>query len=135
MCAAAWKNWLFPEFASRMLRGDIPAELQLILLDGPCDQQRDSLLEAEAAIDDITCSTIHGFCQQLIKPYQVEATDVDWKSDVKPTVHAVSRASSPTFTRNSRSSRLRTIWTVETTLQVSGPFMHSCPPDQSDANP
>ena len=29
-----------------------------------------------AAIDEITCSTIHGFCQRLIKPYPVEA-DID----------------------------------------------------------
>ena len=26
-----------------------------------------------AALDEITCTTIHGFCQQLIKPYPVEA--------------------------------------------------------------
>lgn len=61
------------EFVSRMLRGDIPAELKLVLPDGLSDPQRESLLAAEAAIDDITCSTIHGFCQQLIRPYPVEA--------------------------------------------------------------
>ena len=31
---------------------------------------------ASEAIDEITCSTIHGFCQRLIKPYPVEA-DID----------------------------------------------------------
>src|SRR3546814_1512552 len=29
-----------------------------------------------SVIDEITCSTIHGFCQRLIKPYPVEA-DID----------------------------------------------------------
>ena len=24
-------------------------------------------------LDEITCTTIHGFCQQLIKPYPIEA--------------------------------------------------------------
>lgn len=61
------------EFASRMLGGDIPAELQLVLPNGLSDPQKESLLAAEAAIDDITCSTIHGFCQQLMRPYPVEA--------------------------------------------------------------
>jgi exodeoxyribonuclease-5 len=28
---------------------------------------------AAAALDETTCTTIHGFCQQLIKPYSVEA--------------------------------------------------------------
>ncbi len=42
-----------------------------------CPQaQRDNLAAASAAIDEITCSTIHGFCQRLIKPYPVEA-DID----------------------------------------------------------
>ncbi|MFW8696203.1 hypothetical protein, partial [Mesorhizobium japonicum] len=38
--------------------------------------QRDNLVSATAAIDEITCSTIHGFCQRLIKPYPAEA-DID----------------------------------------------------------
>ena len=38
--------------------------------------QRDNLTAASAAIDEITCSTIHGFCQRLIKPYPAEA-DID----------------------------------------------------------
>ena len=37
---------------------------------------RRNLAAAIAAIDEITCSTIHGFCQRLIKPYPVEA-DID----------------------------------------------------------
>ena len=35
-----------------------------------------NLAPASAAIDEITCSTIHGFCQRLIKPYPAEA-DID----------------------------------------------------------
>ena len=44
--------------------------------DGLSEAQRDNLAAASAAIDEITCSTIHGFCQRLIKPYPVEA-DID----------------------------------------------------------
>ena len=35
--------------------------------------QRAAIATAAAALDEITCTTIHGFCQQLIKPYPVEA--------------------------------------------------------------
>lgn len=61
------------EFISRMLRGDVPAELRLVLPGDLTEAQRTALSAAESAIDDITCSTIHGFCQRLIRPYPVEA--------------------------------------------------------------
>lgn len=60
-------------FVDCLLRGLIPLELRLVLPDGPNEAQRQTLLLAQANIDDITCSTIHGFCQQLIRPYPVEA--------------------------------------------------------------
>jgi ATP-dependent exoDNAse (exonuclease V) beta subunit len=46
------------------------------LPEGLSDTQRVHLATASEAIDAITCSTIHGFCQRLIKPYPVEA-DID----------------------------------------------------------
>ena len=35
--------------------------------------QRAAITAARAALEEITCTTIHGFCQQLIKPYPIEA--------------------------------------------------------------
>ena len=44
--------------------------------DGLSEEQRRNLAAADAALDEMTCSTIHGFCQRLITPYPVEA-DID----------------------------------------------------------
>ncbi|MFC3784084.1 exodeoxyribonuclease-5 [Sphingopyxis italica] len=64
------------EFVEALAAGDVAAELRVGLPDGLSQAQRDNLVTASAAIDEITCSTIHGFCQRLIKPYPVEA-DID----------------------------------------------------------
>jgi exodeoxyribonuclease-5 len=64
------------EFVSELAAGRIPAELQVALPYGLADAHRRHLASAVAAIDEITCSTIHGFCQRLIRPYPVEA-DID----------------------------------------------------------
>ena len=56
--------------------GDIPAELRVALPYGLSEDQRCRLAAAREAIDELTCSTIHGFCQRLITPYPVEA-DID----------------------------------------------------------
>lgn len=69
------------EFVGALIAGDIPTELRVALPDGLSEAQRDNLATAAAAIDDITCSTIHGFCQRLIKPYPVEA-NIDPGADV-----------------------------------------------------
>ena len=63
-------------FVSRLAVGDIPVELRVALPDGLSEEQRGNLAEADAALDEMTCSTIHGFCQRLIAPYPVEA-DID----------------------------------------------------------
>ena len=64
------------EFVADLSAGKIAAELRIALPGGLSQAQRDNLAAASAAIDEITCSTIHGFCQRLIKPYPVEA-DID----------------------------------------------------------
>ncbi|KQN04863.1 ATP-dependent endonuclease [Sphingobium sp. Leaf26] len=61
------------DFVDELLDGRIPRELRIALPDGLSAEQRTHLDGAAAAIDEITCSTIHGFCQRLIKPYPVEA--------------------------------------------------------------
>lgn len=64
------------EFVSDLSAGKIADELRVALPDGLSKVQRDNLAAASAAIDEITCSTIHGFCQRLIRPYPAEA-DID----------------------------------------------------------
>ena len=64
------------ELVETLAAGRVPAELQAALPDGLCERQRGHLAAATESIDEMTCSTIHGFCQRLIKPYPVEA-DID----------------------------------------------------------
>ncbi|BCH19657.1 UvrD-helicase domain-containing protein [Mesorhizobium sp. L-2-11] len=64
------------EIVADLSAGRIATELRVALPDGLSQAQRDNLATASAAIDEITCSTIHGFCQRLIKPYPAEA-DID----------------------------------------------------------
>ncbi|WMT88952.1 UvrD-helicase domain-containing protein [Pelagibacterium sp. 26DY04] len=64
------------EFVTDLSAGTIATELRVALSDGLTQAHRDNLAAASAAIDEITCSTIHGFCQRLIKPYPAEA-DID----------------------------------------------------------
>jgi exodeoxyribonuclease-5 len=61
------------EFVGELNAGRIPAELHVALPNGLADRHRRNLAVASETIDEITCSTIHGFCQRLIKPYPVEA--------------------------------------------------------------
>ena len=64
------------EFVGELTAGRIPAELCVALPGGLSDQHRQNLAAASDTIDEISCSTIHGFCQRLIKPYPAEA-DID----------------------------------------------------------
>jgi exodeoxyribonuclease-5 len=64
------------DFVDELGVGQIPAELRIALPEGLSQVQQGHLTRASAAIDEMTCSTIHGFCQRLIKPYPVEA-DID----------------------------------------------------------
>lgn len=64
------------KFATDLLDGHVAPELRMVLPDGLSQTQRSNLAAANDRIDEITCSTIHGFCQRLIKPYPAEA-DID----------------------------------------------------------
>ena len=59
-------------FVQSLLDGKVPVELEAGLPDGLSDDQKAALATGAAALDEITCTTIHGFCQQLIRPYPVE---------------------------------------------------------------
>lgn len=41
--------------------------------DGPTPEQRRYLVKARSMLDELTCTTIHGFCQRLLRPYPAEA--------------------------------------------------------------
>ena len=60
-------------YVEEMAHGRIPVELRAALPDALSDRQLRCLGTASAAIDEMTCTTIHGFCQRLIRPYPVEA--------------------------------------------------------------
>ena len=55
-----------------LLSGEIPVELAEALPAGLTEAQMTHLQNGAGALDEITCTTIHGFCQQLIRPYPVE---------------------------------------------------------------
>ena len=74
-------------FVGVLTAGDIPTELRVALPDGLSNEQRGNLAAADAALDEMTCSTIHGFCQRLITPYPVEA-DIDPGAAVMDRVEA-----------------------------------------------
>jgi exodeoxyribonuclease-5 len=61
------------EYVAALTDGEIPPELQIALPQGLSEHHRRHLAGASLQIDDLTCSTIHGFCQRLIQPYPVEA--------------------------------------------------------------
>ena len=61
------------EFVVHLVTGRIPPELAVALPDGLSPTQKDNLAKASALLDEITCTTIYGFCQCLIKPYPAEA--------------------------------------------------------------
>ena len=60
-------------YVEEMARGRIPDELRAALPDALSDRQLGHLRTATSEIDEMVCTTIHGFCQRLIRPYPVEA--------------------------------------------------------------
>jgi ATP-dependent exoDNAse (exonuclease V) beta subunit len=60
-------------FVGALARDQIPDELHLALPEGLSARQAKAIAAAAKTLDELTCTTIHGFCQQLIKPYPVEA--------------------------------------------------------------
>ena len=63
-------------YVSELLAGTVPKPLEAVLSGGIDVQQRTSLQTAALRFDELTTSTIHGFCQILLADYAVEA-DID----------------------------------------------------------
>lgn len=59
-----------------LLRGEVPPELRPAIPDGLSALQRANLEAANERLDELTATTIHGFCQAMIRAYAVEA-DLD----------------------------------------------------------
>ena len=60
-------------YLDSLLAGTVPDELRLCLPNGPTASAKAALRAAAARLDELTCSTIHGFCHDLLRTYSVEA--------------------------------------------------------------
>lgn len=61
------------EYISELLAGKPPKPLLVVLPQGLSAAQRENLAAAQKQLDELTCTTIHGFCQRLVTPYPVQA--------------------------------------------------------------
>jgi ATP-dependent exoDNAse (exonuclease V) beta subunit len=79
------------EYVRELVNGNVPEPLQIAMAEdfadgqseplslaasaagGLTDKQMESLSSAAGALDELTCTTIHGFCQRLTTPYPIEA--------------------------------------------------------------
>lgn len=60
------------KFVGQLHEGKVPAELQHALAAPLSALQHENIDCGSQTLDEITCTTIHGFCQQLVRPYPVE---------------------------------------------------------------
>ncbi|HEV7417730.1 MAG TPA: UvrD-helicase domain-containing protein [Tianweitania sediminis] len=61
------------ETIGTLLAGDVPGFLKSVLPHGLSEQQRDALVAASLHLDELTATTIHGFCQSIIRSHGVQA--------------------------------------------------------------
>jgi ATP-dependent exoDNAse (exonuclease V) beta subunit len=52
----------------------IPKELDVAVMGGLLPEQLANVKAAASTLDELTCTTIHGFCQQIVRAYPVEAS-------------------------------------------------------------
>jgi CRISPR-associated exonuclease Cas4 len=60
-------------FLAEVLAGQVPEELELAFPEGATPAQRVALEVARGRLDELTCTTIHQFCHDLLRIYAVEA--------------------------------------------------------------
>jgi ATP-dependent exoDNAse (exonuclease V) beta subunit len=60
-------------FVAKLANGEVPPELEIAFPKGVAAQQQANLDRAKKSLDQLVCSTVHGFAQALIKPYPIEA--------------------------------------------------------------
>lgn len=61
------------ETVDLLLMGVVPAFLKAVIPQGLSDQQRNALIAASTQLDELTATTIHGFCQAIIRSHGVQA--------------------------------------------------------------
>ena len=62
------------EFVGELAKGVVRPDLRAGFPNGaPTEAQRRMLGQARDSLDELLCTTIHGFCQRLLRPYPVEA--------------------------------------------------------------
>jgi ATP-dependent exoDNAse (exonuclease V) beta subunit len=60
-------------YVLQLAEGAIPRELTIAIPDGLSPEQTKNICAAAAQLDELVCTTIHGFCQQIVRAYPVEA--------------------------------------------------------------
>ena len=60
-------------FATMLSKGEVPRDLEHLLPKGITLEQKAKVERACEALDQLACTTIHGFAQALLKPYPAEA--------------------------------------------------------------
>ncbi|MEA3153019.1 MAG: CRISPR-associated exonuclease Cas4 [Betaproteobacteria bacterium] len=60
-------------FVNELLNGSIPDDLALAVDGALTAPQRAALTAARARLDELTATTIHGFCHKLLRSYAIEA--------------------------------------------------------------
>jgi CRISPR-associated exonuclease Cas4 len=60
-------------FVNELLNGNVPDDLALAVDKALTAPQRAALLAARARLDELTATTIHGFCHKLLRSYAIEA--------------------------------------------------------------
>ena len=61
------------EYIGRLRKDDFPPGLRDVFNNGISEQEKTCLEKAEGNLDNLVCSTIHGFCQRILKTFPVEA--------------------------------------------------------------
>ncbi|MGA2985837.1 MAG: UvrD-helicase domain-containing protein [Terriglobia bacterium] len=71
--AASQLSVRIDDYVKGLLTGDTPPEMAVVLPKGLSEKQRATLEKARQNLDELTCTTIHGFCLRLINPYPVQS--------------------------------------------------------------
>ena len=66
-------------FVNELLNGNVPDDLALAIDKTLTAPQRDALIAARARLDELTATTIHGFCHKLLRSYAPQAVR-RWRS-------------------------------------------------------
>ena len=63
----------FAQYLYSLLSGAAPEELRIVYPEGPTAAERVALQDARQRLDELTSTTIHGFCHALLRTYAIEA--------------------------------------------------------------